>query len=70
MMGVDQARYDDMPFEIEDFIGSGWQFASLAHFFNEAVSYEKTTVGNFPLVVVHGEDVCVFDEESCHGVVE
>jgi len=69
MVRVDQAGQKNVTFEIEHFIGGVWQTGSLPHGFNETVTNKKATVGNFPLVVVHGDDVGVFDEKGWHWSV-
>ena len=61
MMGVDETRHHDMPREVEDFVGFGGQAGSGADLLDEAIANEKTTIGNFPLMVVHGEEMRVFD---------
>jgi hypothetical protein len=38
----------------------------LADLLDEAVTNKKTTLGNLPLMVVHGDDMGVFDEKGCH----
>jgi hypothetical protein len=66
MVGIDQPRQDDMPFEVKDFIGNRWKVACWPDLLDEPIANKKTAIGNFPLVVVHGHNVCVFYEESCH----
>ena len=61
MMRVDEPRQDDVPLEVEDFIGGGGQHARWRNLLDEPVFYEKTTIRQFGLVVVHGEEVGVFD---------
>jgi len=68
MMGVDEARQYDVTFEVEDFIGAGGKLTHGANLLDEAASNKKTTLGNLALMVVHGYDVCVFDEEGGHGM--
>lgn len=67
MMRVDETGEEDVTFEVEDLVGFGVQTGSLPHLFDEAVANEKTTVREFGVVVVHGEEVGVFDEEGGHG---
>ena len=76
VMGVDEAGQNDVAFEVEDFVGGGGQIGNtctwrkcrcLPYGFDDAVANKKTTLGNFPLVVVHRDEVRVFDEESGHG---
>ena len=69
MVGVDEPRQDDVIFEVKHFIGTVGQTGSLPYFFNEAAANEKTTIREFGLVVVHGEEVGVLDEESSHEFV-
>ena len=66
MVRVDEPRQDDVTLEVEDFVGGRGQIAGLPYLFDEAVTNKKTTIGNFPLVVIHGDDVGVFDEKGCH----
>ena len=65
-MRVDQARQYNVAFEIKNLISGGWKIAGQPDLFNDPVSNKKTTLGNFPLMVIHGDDVCVFYEEGCH----
>ena len=37
---------------------------------DDPVANKKTTLGNFPLVVIHGDKVGVFDEEGGHWILE
>lgn len=67
VMRVDETREEDVTFEVEGFIGLAGQTGSLSYLFNETVADEKTTIGDFGVVVVHGEEVGVFDEEGGHG---
>ena len=68
MMGIDQPRQHDMAFEIEHFISSRRKIAHLADLLNEATANKKTTLGNFPLMVIHGDNVGVLDQKSGHGL--
>ena len=61
MVRIDQTRQDDMPFEIEHFIGSGWQAGRLPDLLNKTIADENSTVRNFGLVVIHGNNIYVFD---------
>ena len=75
MMRVDQAGQDDMTFEIEHFIGGLRKRVRWPDLFDEAVSNEKSALGNFARavsqrVVIHRDDVSVFDEKGCHFGVE
>jgi hypothetical protein len=36
----------------------------------EAITNKKTTIGKFPLVVVHRQNIGVFDEKGCHVFFE
>ena len=56
-----------MAVEVEHFIGFVGQLASFADLLEEAIANKKTTIGNLPLMVIHSDDVDVFDEKSCHG---
>ena len=67
MMGVYEAGENDMPFEIEHFIGGIGQFAHRADLLDESAANKETTLGNLPLMVVHGYDGCVFYEKGSHG---
>jgi hypothetical protein len=51
-----------VPLEVEDFVGCGRQAGGRPYLFDEAVANKKTTIGNFPLMVIHGNDVGVLDE--------
>lgn len=66
MMRVDEAGEEDVAFEVEDFVGFGRQTGSLSYLFNKSITDKKTTVRDFGVVVVHGEEVGVFDEEGGH----
>ena len=61
MMCVDETRHNDVPREVEDFVGFVRQTGSCPCVFDESVFYEKTTIRQFGLVVVHGEEVGVLD---------
>lgn len=67
MMRVDETREEDVTFEVEGFVGVAGQTGSLSYLFDEAVADKKTTIWDFGVVVVHGEEVGVFDEEGGHG---
>jgi len=67
MVRIDQPRQNDMTVQVEHFIGFVGQTGSLIYLFNEAIANKKTTIGNLPLMVVHGDNVGVFDEKGCHG---
>ena len=67
VMRVDEAREEDVTFEVEGFIGLAGQTGSLSYLFNETVADKKTAIGEFGVAVVHGEEVGVFDEEGGHG---
>ncbi len=69
MVRVDQARQDDVTLKIEHFIGCGRQLAHRSHLLDEPAANKKTTIGNLPLVVIHSNDVGVFDEKGGHVVV-
>jgi hypothetical protein len=62
MVRVDQPRQDNVSLQVEHFVGSGGQFARRAHLFDESAPNKKTTIGNLPLMVIHGDNVSVFDE--------
>ena len=66
MVRVDEAGQNHEAFEIEHFIGGLRQFLRRADLFDEAITHEKTTLGNFPLTVVHRDDISILDEESRH----
>lgn len=66
MVGVDQPRQEDVAAEVEDFFGFLGQAGSLPYLFDEAVANKKTTIREFGLVVVEGEEVGVLDEEGGH----
>ena len=61
MVRVDETGHDDMACEIKDFVGNLGQTASWPYILDEAIFNEKTTIREFGLVVVHGEEVGVFD---------
>lgn len=61
VMRVDEAREEEVTFEVEGFIGCGVQTFSLPDLLDETIADEKTTIGDFGVVVVHGEEVGVFD---------
>lgn len=67
MVGVDQPRQEDVTAEVEDFVGVRRQTGSLPYLFDEAVANKKTTIREFGLVVVEGEEMGVLDEEGCHA---
>ena len=62
VVGVDEPRQDDVIVKVEDFIGGVGEFGHGSDFLDESAANKKTTIGNFPLMVVHGEDVGVLDE--------
>ena len=68
VMRVDEAGEEDMSFEVEDFVCVAGQTGSLSYLFDESVFDKKTTIREFGVVVVHGEEVGVFDEEGGHGM--
>ena len=41
-----------------------------ADLFDEAVTHEKTTLGNFPLTVVHRNDISILDEKGGHTIAK
>ena len=67
MVRVDETRRDDVTFEVEDFVGFVGQIGNLPHLLNDSIFDKKTAARDFGLVVVHGEEVGVFDEEGGHG---
>ena len=66
MMRVDESREEDVTFEVKGFVGVGGQIGSLSYLFDESVFDKKTTIREFGVAVVHGEEVGVFDEEGGH----
>lgn len=66
VMRVDEARKEDVTFEVEGFIGFAGQTGSLSYLFDESIFDKKTTIREFGVAVVHGEEVSVFDEEGGH----
>ena len=69
MMRVDETRQDDVTCEVEDFVGGLGEVGGFTDLLDEAVANKKTTVREFGLVVIHGEEMGVFDEESCHELL-
>jgi hypothetical protein len=69
MMRVDETGEEDVTFEVEHFVGFVRQIGNLPYMFNKSVANKETTIGDFGVVVVHGEEVGVFDEEGWHGRV-
>jgi hypothetical protein len=59
---VDQPRQENVTREVEDFVGGLRQVGGFTNPLDEAVANKKTTIRKLGLVIVHGEDVCVFDE--------
>ena len=66
MMRVDQPRQDDVALEIEDFIGGDGQLVHRADLFDQSAPNKKTTLGNFLLMIIHCDNICVFYKEGCH----
>jgi len=64
---VDETRQEHVTREVEDFVGGLRQTGSLPYAFDEAITNKKTTIRDFGLAVVQGEEVGVFDEEGGHG---
>ena len=62
MVRVDQPWQDDVPVEVEHFIGGLGKLAGFSDLFDEAIANKKTTIGNLPLMVIHGEHIGVFNE--------
>jgi hypothetical protein len=59
---MDKPRQDGVTLEVEHFVGGFGKLGHRPDLLDEAAANKKTTLGNFPLVVVHGDDVGVFDE--------
>jgi hypothetical protein len=67
-MRVDEARQENVAAEVEDLVGGAVaQVGDVRYLFDEPVPNEKSAIGNFPLMVVHRDDICVFDEKCAHG---
>ena len=62
MVRVDQPRQDDVTLEVEHFVGGCGKLAHRPDFLDEAAANKKTTTGNLPLMVIHGDDVGVLDQ--------
>jgi hypothetical protein len=62
MVGVDETGQEDVTGEVEDFVGFAGQAGSLPYLLDNAVANKKTTIREFGLAVVEGEQVGVFDE--------
>jgi hypothetical protein len=58
-----------MTLEVKDLVGCLGEFRHGPDFLGEPAANKKTTLGNFPLVVIHGDDVGVFDQKGSHFVV-
>lgn len=58
---VDQPRQEHVTGEVEHFVGGLGQDGRLADGFDEPIADKKTTFREFGLVVVHGEEMSVFD---------
>ncbi|GMV32578.1 MAG: hypothetical protein AMXMBFR60_04070 [Chloroflexota bacterium] len=67
-MRVDQARQDDVTFEVKDFVGGGWQTGSLPYFFDESAPDKDAAIRDLGLAVIHGDDMGVLDKKGCHEV--
>ena len=67
-MRVDQPRHDDVTLEVEHFIGSGREIPRRSGLGDDPVFDKKTTIRKFGLVVIHRDDMSVFDEEGSHVV--
>jgi hypothetical protein len=66
MMGVDQSRQEDVPAQVEYFVGGIGQTGSLTCLLDDPVPNKKTTLGNLPLVVIHRNDMGVFYQKCVH----
>ncbi len=53
VVGVDQAGQDDVPAQVENFIGSFGKLVSGTDLFDETVPNKKTTRRDFTLVGIH-----------------
>jgi hypothetical protein len=51
---IDQARQDNMPADIQHFIGFIRQCVGRTHLLYKTVANKKTTIRDLPTVVVHG----------------
>jgi hypothetical protein len=69
MMRVDEARHDNVTFEVENFVGSSGKVSVFFDLLDETVTDKKTTIRQFGLVVIHGEQIGVFDEKGGHSLL-
>jgi len=67
---VDQPRQDDVTAEVEHFISRLGQLTRCADLLDKAIPNKKTTIGNFPLMVIHDDNVGMCDEKACHDVAK
>ena len=56
MVGVDQARQNDVIFEVEDGIGRFRQLMGRPYLFDDIVTHEQAPVFNFAPLIVHGNE--------------
>jgi hypothetical protein len=68
MVRVDQPRQNDVIFEVKHLIGCRWKFTRRPNLLDEAAANKKATIGNLPLMVIHSNNVGIFDEEGSHVV--
>jgi hypothetical protein len=55
VVGVDQSRQDQVASQVEHFVARLRKFTGRTDLFDEPVPHKKTTLGDFPLVVIHGD---------------
>src|SRR5215813_8930249 len=66
MVRVDETWQDEVPREVEHFLGRGGQVRRRADLLDEAIANKQTTIGNLPLAVIHGHDVGMCDKQRRH----
>ena len=67
MVRVDEAWQDDVIGEVEHDIGRGGQCTRRADLLNEAITNKQTTIADLPLVIIHGHNIGVLNQQRRHG---